>query len=186
LRDAKGILRGYSKITRDLTERRENEERLRRSDERFRLLLEGVTDYAIFMLDERGRVSSWNAGAQRITGYRADEVIGQDFARFYPAEDVALGMPAEELRTAALNRRAEARGWRVRKDGTRYWADAVVTALHDDKGNLRGFAKVVRDLSEKKRMEMLEEEGRHLTEFWRCWRTSCATRSRRSATPYPS
>jgi hypothetical protein len=78
---------------------------------------------------------------------------------------VALGMPAEELRTAALNRRAEARGWRVRKDGTRYWADAVVTALHDDKGNLRGFAKVVRDLSEKKRMEMLEEEGRHLTEF---------------------
>ena len=165
LRDAGGVLRGFSKITRDLTERRENEERVRRSEERFRLLLEGVEDYAIFMLDESGRVSSWNSGAQRISGYAADEILGQHFERFYSADDIALGLPAEELRTATLNRRAEARGWRVRKDGTRYWADVVVTVLHDDSGKLRGFAKVVRDLSERKRMEVLEDEGRHLTEF---------------------
>jgi PAS domain S-box-containing protein len=165
LRDASGSLRGFSKITRDLSERREYEERLRRSEERFRLLLEGIEDYAIFMLDAEGRVASWNAGAQRITGYAASEILGETFARFYPPEDAALGLPEEELRTATLNRRAEARGWRVRKDGTRYWADVVVTALHDDTGQLRGFAKIVRDLSDRKRMEILEEEGRHLTEF---------------------
>jgi PAS domain S-box-containing protein len=165
LRDRDGVHRGFSKITRDLTERREQEERLRQSEERFRLLLEGVEDYAIYLLDPEGRVSSWNAGAQRITGYSADEIIGQSFERFYPPEDAAAGRPSQELRTATLNRRAEDLGWRVRKDGTRFWAEVVVTALHDDEGRLRGFAKVVRDLSERKRMENLEEQGRHLTEF---------------------
>ncbi len=165
IRDDGGRLTGFSKITRDLTERRENEERLRRSEERFRLLLEGVADYSIYMLDPEGRVSSWNAGAQRLTGYHADEIVGHSFERFYPPEDVEAGLPADELRVARLNRRAESRGWRVRKDGTRFWADVVVTALHDRSGELRGFAKVTRDLSERKRMENLEDEGRHLTEF---------------------
>ena len=165
LRDRDGVLRGFSKITRDLTERREQEERVRHSEERFRLLLEGIEDYAVYMLDPEGRVTSWNSGAQRITGYSADEIVGQSFERFYSPEDVAAGRPSAELRTATLNRRAQDAGWRVRKDGTRFWADVVVTALHDEEGRLRGFAKVVRDLSEKKRIENLEEEGRHLTEF---------------------
>lgn len=165
IRDADGSLLGYSKITRDLTERREGEERLRQSEERFRLLLEGIEDYAIIMLDPEGRVTSWNGGAQRITGYTADEILGQSFERFYPPEDAAVGRPAEELRNAKLHRRATERGWRVRKDGSRFWADVVVTALHDGSGRLRGFAKVTRDLSDRKRMENLEEQGRHLTEF---------------------
>jgi PAS domain S-box-containing protein len=165
LRDRDGVLRGYSKITRDLTERREHEEIVRQSEERFRLLLEGIEDYAIYLLDPEGRVISWNTGAQRITGWRADEIIGQSFERFYSHEDVNAGKPAAELRAAALNRRAEDLGWRVRKDGTRYWADVVVTALFAEDGTLRGFAKVTRDLSERKRMEQLEDQGRHLTEF---------------------
>jgi hypothetical protein len=165
LYDREGIHRGFSKITRDLTERREQEERLRESEERFRLLLEGIQDYAIYMLDPEGRVTSWNAGAQRITGYSAAEILGQSFERFYPPEDAAAGRPAAELRAATLNRRAEDIGWRVRKDGTRYWSEVVVTALHDAEGRLRGFAKITRDLSERKRIENLEEQGRHLTEF---------------------
>jgi PAS domain S-box-containing protein len=163
--DESGNFIGFSKITRDLTERRENEERLRRSEERFRLLLEGVEDYAIYMLDPEGRVTSWNAGAERITGYSAAEIIGHSFERFYPPEDVTLGRPADELRRALLNRRAEDHGWRLRKDGTRYWAEVVVTSLLDGEGRLRGFAKVTRDLSEQKRIESLEEQGRNLTEF---------------------
>ena len=165
IRDDEGRLLGFSKVTRDLTERRANEERLRRSEERFRLLLEGVEDYAIMMLDAEGRLTSWNTGAQRILGYTPDEIIGQSFERFYSKEDVAAGRPAAELRDAVLHRRAEDRGWRVRKDGTRFWADVVVTALLDEDGQLRGFAKVTRDLSDRKRMETLEEQGRHLTEF---------------------
>jgi PAS domain S-box-containing protein len=165
LRDADGALRGFSKITRDLTERRRQEEGLRQSEERARLLIEGVEDYALYMLDPDGRVTSWNTGAQRIMGYRADEIIGQSFERFYSSEDVAAGKPADELRRAVVHRRAEDRGWRTRKDGTRFWADVVVTSLHDAEGRLRGFAKVTRDLSEQKRMANLEEQGRHLTEF---------------------
>jgi PAS domain S-box-containing protein len=165
LRDKNADLIGFSKVTRDLTERRAHEERLRQSEERFRLLLEGVEDTAVFMLDPDGQVASWNAGAQKIMGYLPEEVIGHSFERFFPPEDIEKGRPAEELRQATLNRRSEERGWRMRKDGTRFWADVVVTVLHDADGKVRGFAKVTRDLSERKRMEGLEEQGRHLTEF---------------------
>ena len=165
LRGADGRMRGFAKVTRDLSERREQEERLQQSEERFRLLLEGIEDYAIYMLDAEGRVTSWNTGAERITGYTAEEIIGQSFERFFTSEDIASGRPAEELRRAVLHRRATDRAWRLRKDGTRFWADVVVTSLHDSDGRLRGFTKVTRDLSERKRMESLEEQGRHLTEF---------------------
>jgi PAS domain S-box-containing protein len=165
LRDESGVLTGYAKVTRDLTERRAHEEALRRSEERFRLLLEGVRDYAIMMLDQEGRVTSWNAGAERILGYSVDEVLGHSFQRFFMPEDITGGRPAEELRKAILNTRFEQHGWRVRKGGARFWAEVIVTPLHDADGQLRGFAKVTRDLSERKRIETLEEQGRHLTEF---------------------
>ena len=165
LRDKNGRLQGFAKITRDLTERRLTEERLRESEEGFRLLLEGVEDYAIFLLDPEGRVTSWNSGAQRITGYTAAEIIGHSFERFFLPADVDSGRPALELREAMLNRRSEDRGWRVRKDGSRFWAEAVVTSLRDESGRMRGFGKVLRDLSERKRIESLEQQGRHLTEF---------------------
>jgi PAS domain S-box-containing protein len=163
--DAMGELRGFSKITQDLTERRAHEERVRQSEERFRLLLEGIEDYAIFLLDPEGRVTSWNTGAQKMTGWTAAEIVGHSFERFFTSEDLENGAPAAELRNAVLNRRSEQRGWRLHKDGRRFWADSVVTSLHDTEGRLRGFSKVVRDLSEKKRIETLEEQGRHLTEF---------------------
>ena len=165
LRDADGNLRGYSKITRDLSERREYEERLRQSEEKFRLLLEGVRDYAICMLDPDGRVTSWNMGAQRMTGFAAAEVVGGGFERFYPPEDVESGRPGEDLRRALLQRRSEEHSWRLRRDGSRFWAQTILTPLHDGEGRLRGYAQVMRDLSEKKRMQSLEEQGRHLTEF---------------------
>jgi PAS domain S-box-containing protein len=165
LRDPQGNLTGFAKITRDLSERRAQEERLRESEEGFRLLLEGVEDYAVLMLDTEGRVTSWNSGASRIMGYTSEEIIGHSFERFFSPADVAAGRPAAELRRAMLNRRSEDRGWRLRKDGTRFWADVIVTSLRDASGRLRGFAKVVRDLSEKKRMETLQEQGRNLTEF---------------------
>ena len=165
LYDAQGNHRGFSKITRDLTERRAGEERLRISEERFRILLEGIEDYAIFMLDPEGRVTSWNTGAQRINGYRPEEIIGESFERFFTPEDLEAGRPKAELESARLNRRFQDQAWRVRKDGTRYWSEVLLTALHDATGTLVGFAKVTRDLSERKRMESLEQQGRHLTEF---------------------
>lgn len=132
---------------------RQAEQAVRASEERFRLLVEQVQDYAIFMLDPRGQIVSWNAGAQRIKGYTAQEIIGEHFSRFYPPEALATGTPERELAVARTQGRVEDEGWRLRKDGYRFWANVVITALYDEHGELRGFAKVTRDLTERKRAE---------------------------------
>ncbi len=123
------------------------------SERRFRLMVESVVDYSIFMLDAEGRVASWNAGAQRTTGYRAEEIIGRHFSCFYPREDVERRKPEWGLELAAAEGRFEEEGWRVRKDGSTYWASVVITAVRDDQGALLGYAKVVRDLTERNRVE---------------------------------
>jgi PAS domain S-box-containing protein len=147
-----GTLRGFAKVTRDLTERREAEEKLRLSDQRLRLLIEHIRDYAIFMLDPTGIVTTWNSGAQRITQFSAQEIIGQHFSTFYPAE-VGPAHTKHELEIAAATGRYEEEGWRVRKDGSTFWASVVIGAIRDDKQQLIGFAKVTRDLSERKDAE---------------------------------
>jgi PAS domain S-box-containing protein len=126
------------------------------NDEGFRLLVESVHDYAIFMLDPAGIVSTWNAGAARIKGYAADEIVGRHFSVFYPPSDVAAGKPERELHTAAREGRAEDEAWRLRKDGTAFWANVVITALRDGRGGIRGFAKVTRDLTERRAREEAE------------------------------
>ena len=153
LRNANGELTGFAKVTRDLTERREAEEALRESEERFRLIVEGVRDYAIFMLDPNGRVATWNAGAERINGYRAKEIIGLHFSKFYPAADVAARKPEHELEVAELAGRYEEDGWRLRKDGTTYWATVLTTVLRDRNNKLIGFVQVIRDLTERRAAE---------------------------------
>ena len=129
---------------------------LRESEERFRLLVEGVKDYAIFMLDTEGYVTTWNEGAERIKGYEAEEIIGEHFSAFYTDEDVERGHPEEELRVAADEGRYEEEGLRVRKDGSTFWANVLITALRDEEGELRGFAKVTRDISARKEAEERE------------------------------
>ncbi len=161
LTDEEGRLRGFAKVTRDITERKLAEEELRRSEERFRLLVESVQDYGIFMLDTGGHIASWNAGAERIKGYRAEEILGQHFSRFYTEEDVADGKPPRELEVAARTGRYAEEGWRVRKDGSLFWASIVITALRDDTRSLRGFAKVTRDMTERREAE---EQLRRLNE----------------------
>jgi PAS domain S-box-containing protein len=153
LRDDMGTLVGFAKVTRDLTQRRQVEESLRASEERFRLLVQSVKDYAIFMLDPAGIVTSWNDGAQRIKGYAASEILGRHFSTFFPAEDVAAGKPALELEAAIRQGSVEDEGWRVRKDGTRFWADVVITAIRNPQGELIGFTKVTRDLTERREAE---------------------------------
>jgi PAS domain S-box-containing protein len=165
LLDEQGRLRGFSKVTRDLTERRMHEQMLRRSEERFRLLIEGVQDYAIFLLDPEGHVATWNPGAQRTKGYRADEILGKHVSSFYPPELAASGWADEVLSKALQNGRYEEEGWRIRKDGSRFWASVVVTPLFDEKGGHRGFAKVTRDLTDKRRIRHLEDEGRRISTF---------------------
>ncbi len=168
VRDAAGALMGFSKVTRDLTERREHERRLTESERNLRLLVEGVQDYAIFTLDKAGFITSWNQGARRIKGYAAEEAIGRHFSMFYRKEDVDRGWPQEELSRAEREGKFEDEGWRLRKDGTLIWANVIITALRDERGHLLGFSKVTRDLTQRRQHEeelrQREEDFRLLVE----------------------
>ena len=165
LHDESGALRGFSKITRDLTERRRQEETLRQSEERFRVLVEGARDSAMFMLDPDGRVTSWNAGAERIKGYKAQEIQGRHVSLFYPQEAIDKKWPEQELALAREHGRFEDEALRVRKDRTTFWASVVVTPLYDQEGILTGYANVTRDLTDLKRVESLEKAERQTSEF---------------------
>ena len=153
-----GKLIGFAKITRDMTEQRNAQLAALESERRFRLLVQGVTDYAIYMLDPDGTITNWNTGATHIKGYSAAEVIGQNFSMFYTPEDRAAGVPGRALEHARRDGRYELEGWRVRKDGTQFWANAVIDAIRDDDGRLIGFAKITRDLTER-RQAQLELDG---------------------------
>jgi PAS domain S-box-containing protein len=159
IKNKDGVLIGFGKVTRDLTERRRIELALRRSEERSRLFIQAVQDYAIFMLDPEGIVSTWNIGAERIKGYKAWEIIGQHFSRFYPEEDLRSGKPAWELQVAIKEGRFEDEGWRVRKDGSRFWASVIITAVKDSEGNLMGFSKVTRDFTDRMLAQKALEES---------------------------
>lgn len=160
IRDPSGELLGFAKITRDLTERRASEEALRQSQEQFRILVEGVTDYAIYMLSPAGLVTSWNRGAQRIKGYEPTEIIGSHFSRFYTKEDVDAGMPHKALEVAEREGRYESEGLRVRKDGTRFFASVVIDAIRDDQGQLIGLAKITRDITQQRETQARLEQTR--------------------------
>jgi PAS domain S-box-containing protein len=165
LRDAQGTLLGFSKITRDLSERRRQEELQRRSEERFRLLVEAVRDSALFMLDARGFVSSWNAGAERVHGWRADEIAGKHFSHFYRAEEINADLPWHELKQARDSGRLATEGWRIRKDGTHFMAKVSLTPLVDAHGELYGFAHITQDLTQQRHAEALENVAERINEF---------------------
>ncbi len=143
----------FTSFVRDITERRRTEEALRKSEERFRLLVEGVEDYAIYMLDTHGRITTWNAGAERIMGYRAQEIIGRRFHRFYSPDDVERKKPDQALAVATAEGRFQDERWQVRKDGTQYWASFVITALRDEGGRLTGYSTISRDITKRKHAE---------------------------------
>jgi PAS domain S-box-containing protein len=155
-----GELVGFAKITRDMTEKRQAQQALLETERRFRILVQGVTDYSIFMLDPEGRVTNWNAGAERIKGYAPEEIIGEHFSRFYTPEDYDAGVPKRALETAREADRYEAEGWRVRRDGSRFWASVVLDAIKDEDGKLIGFAKITRDMTEKREAQLRLEESR--------------------------
>ena len=160
IHDNDGDLIGFAKITRDLTERKQAEEQLRKTEQQFRLLVQGVTDYAIYMMDADGHVSSWNSGAERIKGYRPQEIIGKHFSNFFPEQDRLAGIPQQALETARRDGRYESEGWRLRKDGTRFWANAVIDAIRSADGSLIGFAKITRDITEKRDAQQALELAR--------------------------
>jgi PAS domain S-box-containing protein len=168
IKSPEGRVDGVVLVFRDVTERRRTERALQMSEERFRLMVEGTRDYAIFMLDPRGLVSSWNTGAMRIKWYQANEIIGQHFSIFYPPEAKASGWPQKELETAAATGRFEDESWRLRKDGSKFWANVIITALRDEAGKLIGFSKITRDLTERmeadKRVRQSERRYRRLFE----------------------
>src|SRR5882762_526992 len=166
LRDSEGAVVGFAKVTRDLTARKEAQDALHRSEQTFRILVESVQDCAIFMLDLDGRVASWNAAAERIKGYRAHEIIGEHCSTFYPADDVAQGKPQWALEIAEREGRHEDEGWRVRKDGTRFWANTVISPMRDSQGGLIGYAKVTRDLTLRRRADQaLAQTNQELERF---------------------
>jgi len=160
IRDHAGNLVGFAKITRDLTERMKAEATLRASQEQFRLLVQGVTDYAIYLLSPEGCVSSWNAGAQRIKGYAPEEIIGKHFSRFYTEEDQKARLPQRALEIAEREGRYEKEGWRIRKDGTKFWANVVVDTIRNLDGSLFGFAKITRDITERLNAQHALDEAR--------------------------
>ena len=162
IRDRSGQIIGFAKITRDLTERKAAEQVLHRSEEQFRLLVQGVSDYAIYLLDLEGNITSWNLGAQRIKGYFANEIIGQHFSRFYTDEDRAAGLPQLALETVRNHGRFEKEAWRVRKGGSRFWAHVIIDPIRDDEGNAIGYAKITRDITERRKAE---EELQKAREF---------------------
>jgi PAS domain S-box-containing protein len=159
IRDQNGELLGFAKITRDITERQAAQDAVRESERQFRLLVESVVDYALFMLDPNGVITNWNSGAQRIKGYTAEEIVGQHFSRFYTETERSAGVPARALRTAAEHGRFEAEGWRVRKDGTLFWANVVIDRIRDEGGNLIGFAKITRDMTEQREARIALERA---------------------------
>jgi PAS domain S-box-containing protein len=158
--DEKGKLIGFAKITRDMTRQREAQHAFLEAERSFRILVQGVTDYALFMLDPEGRVATWNVGAQRIKGYTPEEIVGEHFSRFYTPEESGEGVPKRALDTARETGRYEAEGWRVRKDGTRFWASVVIDAIRNEEGELVGFAKITRDMTEKREAQLRLEESR--------------------------
>nr|WP_167772790.1 PAS domain-containing sensor histidine kinase [Ramlibacter humi] len=166
LRDpATGELTGFAKVTRDLTERRAHEEELRRSEERFRLLVDSISDHAVFMLDAQGRVQSWNRGAEMIHGYTGAEILGQHFGIFFSPTDRTAGKPQNELELARRHGRFEDEGWRLRKDGSRFWGKVTVTPMYGSTGELVGFAKITQDLSQLRKLEDLERSSQRMNEF---------------------
>jgi len=160
IRDEAGTLLGFAKITRDITERRARDRALYESEQRFGMLVQGVRDIAIYMLGPDGRVSNWNPGAESIKGYAADEIVGEHFSRFYTEEDRAAGEPERALQTAIREGKYEKEAWRVRKDGTRFWASVLIDPIYDETGRLSGFAKITRDITDKKRAQDELEEAR--------------------------
>ncbi|CAG9186482.1 PAS domain-containing hybrid sensor histidine kinase/response regulator [Cupriavidus pampae] len=165
LHDTDGNVIGFGKVTRDMTEKKLHLEQLRESERMFRLLVQSVSDYAIFMLDAGGHVISWNTGAAKIKGYSNEEILGRHFSQFYPPEALADDKPGTELREAKLNGSVQDCGWRVRKDGSLFWAHVTITAVYDEQGKLRGYAKVTRDMSDQRRLEDIEASARRMNEF---------------------
>ncbi|MBJ7404566.1 MAG: PAS domain S-box protein [Bradyrhizobium sp.] len=153
IKDEQGRLIGFAKVTRDITERQQAHLELLESEQRYRRLIEAVIDYAIFQLDPEGNVASWNPGAQRIKGYAPQDIIGRHFSQFYTSEDIASGVPKRALAEAREHGRFEAEGWRLRKDGTRFWASVIIDRIVGEAGEIIGFAKVTRDLTERKRAQ---------------------------------